>query len=488
MRPIRWLPLILMLFVFAACAPKSGGGSGLPFFSTATPLPTAQVSITHAPDAQAAMRRFLEALKTGDYATMYSLLSKDSQAAVTQDVFSKKYNDALNTMSANKLDYEVLTQLLSPSLAQVGFRVIYRTALVGDIQRDMIARFNLEAGEWRLQWDDSLILPELAGGNVLKMDYQIPARGNIYDRNGLPIVGQSDAYALGITPGQMTPKSEVALVSQLSKLCGITQDEIKARYASAAPDWYVAICDASTDEVKGVLDLGIGGLTVTPYTSRFYFNQGIASQTVGYTLSIDPAQVDEYRRKGYRGDERIGQAGVEKSMESYLAGTHGGTLWVVDPNGNLVAKLGESQPKPADSVYLTIDRNLQYYTQLAIRGFKGAAVVIERDTGRILAMASSPSYDQNVFDPNNFNNGYLVGDLLNSQDQPLLNRAAQGQYPLGSVFKVVTFSAGLESGLYLPETTYNCQYESTELQHNIARTGLRQANNVTHRAVHHPAC
>ncbi|MBI1794434.1 MAG: hypothetical protein HYR70_09595 [Chloroflexi bacterium] len=464
MRPIRWLPLILMLFVFAACAPKSGGGSGLPFFSTATPLPTAQVSITHAPDAQAAMRRFLEALKTGDYATMYSLLSKDSQAAVTQDVFSKKYNDALNTMSANKLDYEVLTQLLSPSLAQVGFRVIYRTALVGDIQRDMIARFNLEAGEWRLQWDDSLILPELAGGNVLKMDYQIPARGNIYDRNGLPIVGQSDAYALGITPGQMTPKSEVALVSQLSKLCGITQDEIKARYASAAPDWYVAICDASTDEVKGVLDLGIGGLTVTPYTSRFYFNQGIASQTVGYTLSIDPAQVDEYRRKGYRGDERIGQAGVEKSMESYLAGTHGGTLWVVDPNGNLVAKLGESQPKPADSVYLTIDRNLQYYTQLAIRGFKGAAVVIERDTGRILAMASSPSYDQNVFDPNNFNNGYLVGDLLNSQDQPLLNRAAQGQYPLGSVFKVVTFSAGLESGLYLPETTYNCQYEFTELQ------------------------
>ena len=72
----------------------------------------------------------------------------------------------------------------------------------------MPANFVLEQGQWRLQWDDGLILPELAGGNVLKMDYQIPARGDIYDHTGLPIVAQSDAYALGITPGQMTNKSE----------------------------------------------------------------------------------------------------------------------------------------------------------------------------------------------------------------------------------------------------------------------------------------
>ena len=467
MKPIRWLQLILMLVLLAACAPTTINGTPQPGFSifpTKTPLPTASVGITHAPDAEAPMGKFLDALKNGDYTTMYGLLSKESQAAVTQDVFSKDYNDALNTMSAGSLDYKILTEALSPDSAQVGFRIIYHTALVGDIQRDMIAHFNLEAGQWRLNWDLSLILPELAGGNVLKMDYQIPARGNVYDRNGLPIVSQSDAYALGITPGNLTPKSEGTLVSELSTLCGISPDAIQAKYANAGPDWYVAICDAAASEVKGVLNLGSSGLTVNPYTSRVYFNQGIAPQVVGYMQLINPAQVDEYRRKGYRGDERIGQTGIEKSMESYLAGRHGGTLWVVDPNGNLVAKLGESQPQPADSVYLTIDQSLQENAQTALRGFKGAIVVLERDTGRVLAMASSPGYDPNLFDPNNFNNGYLLNDLLNSQDKPLVNRATQGELPLGSVFKVVTFSAALESGLYLPQTTYSCQYDFTELQ------------------------
>ena len=198
MKPIRWLQLILMLVLLAACAPTTVNGTprpGFSFFPTPTTLPTSSVGITHAPDAEAPMHNFLEALKNGDYAMMYGLLSKDSQATVTQDVFSKKYNDALNTMSANKLDYEVLTEALSPGTAQVGFRIIYHTALVGDIQRDMVANFILEAGQWRLKWDDSLILPELAGGNILKMDYQIPARGAVRPR---PVAGLDRGFGPGV--------------------------------------------------------------------------------------------------------------------------------------------------------------------------------------------------------------------------------------------------------------------------------------------------
>jgi penicillin-binding protein 2 len=467
MKPMRWVQLILLMLMLAACSQTSANGtpqSILILFPTSTSLPTAVAGITHAPDAQAAMRNFLDGLKNNDYSVMYALLSKESQTAVAKDTFSKKYDDALNTMGSAKLDYEILSQLLNYNSAQVGFRIIYHTSLVGDIQRDMTANFKLEQGQYKLQWDDGLILPELAGGNVLKMDYQIPARGDIYDHTGLPIVSQSDAYALGITPGQMTNKSEGVLVAELSKLCGRNQDSIKAAYANAAPEWYVAICDASADEIQGVLDLNLGGLTATPYSSRFYLDQGIAPQVVGYASLIQKEDLDQYRRLGYRGDEKVGQSGIEKSMEQYLAGKHGGALYVVDPNGTIVTRLAASDPQPADSVYLTIDRNLQIQTQKVLASFHGAAVVLERDTGRVLAMASSPEYDQNLFDSNNFNSSILLGDLVNNPDQPLVNRAAQSAYPLGSAFKPITMAAALESGLYEPQTTYDCQYDFNELQ------------------------
>src|SRR6185436_84932 len=102
----------------------------------------------------------------------------------------------------------------------------------------------------------------------------------------------------------------------------------------------------------------------------------------------------------------------------------------------------------------------------ALGGLTGAIVVIERDTGRVLAMASSPHYDPNLFEPTNPNN-LLLTELLNDTEQPLVNRAAQSEYPLGSVFKIMTFSAALESGLYLPETTYDCQYEWTKLPDQV---------------------
>jgi penicillin-binding protein 2 len=197
----------------------------------------------------------------------------------------------------------------------------------------------------------------------------------------------------------------------------------------------------------------------TQYNSRYYFEQGAASNIVGYTLAISPEELDDYRRRGYAGDERIGAAGLERWAEDYLAGQHGGILYVVNPStGQIVTKVGENQAKAADSVYLTIDRNMQYYTEQALKPFTGAAVVLERDTGRVLAMASSPDFDSNAFQPDTPYQSQLLADMVPGS---LLNRAAQGQYPLGSVFKIMTMAAGMESGLFVPETTFNCEYEWT---------------------------
>ena len=459
--------LIFTVTAAALLLSACSGGSGI--FPTAVPtntLPPPGVTIESPPDARAAMTAFLDAYQVEDYATMYALLSRLSQEATLLEDFETLHKDALNTMSLRSMENEILSVLTNPNSAQVAYRLTYKTVMAGDIVRDMTARWILEDGEWRLQWEIGLILPELVGGNSLAMDCKVPSRGDIYARDGEPIVAQASAVALGVVPGQINLDTEGLLLAELSRITGQTQQEIYDSYASAGADWYVPIGEVTAQEADRILGMNLGGLFTSPYEARFSHDGGIAPQSVGYTITIPAEELEEYQRRGYCGYERVGYAGLEKWGEDYLSGVHGGSLYIVNADGQIVTRLSQSDPSPASSLYLTIDRDLQLYAQDAIKGFTGAAVVIEKDTGRILAMASSPDFDPNLFEPENINNQALP-DLLNDFRQPLVNRATQGQYPLGSVFKVITMAAGLSSGLYTEETTYECGWEYVELPDRI---------------------
>jgi penicillin-binding protein 2 len=459
MKSLRRIYFVLITFILVACSSNGGGVAGI--FATPTPLPTPKIDVTPAPDVNTAFNSFFDALKQNDYESMYALLSTESQSAVSLEDFSKRWNNALNEMSAANFEVNILSSQISPRNAEVGYNITYQTVLAGDITRDIVMRLVNENNAWKVQWDDSLILPELAGGNQLAMEYSVPARGDIYDRDGLPIVTQSKALAFGIDTGAIDPDLRGTLTTELGLLCGFDPLNIQNQIDASGPGWYLPMCEATRAEAQRLISINPGGLVVQEYESRYYAQSGLAPQAVGYTLSISPEQYDEYRRRGYNGSERIGQTGIEQWAEDYLAGKHGGILRVVAPNGQIISTLGQSRPEPADSVYLTIDNNMQYYAQSAIEFFRGAIVVMEVDTGRIIAMASSPDFDPNYFDANNPNNQGLA-NMLNSGGT--LNRATQGQYPLGSVFKIITFSAALESGAWLKDTTYDCQYFFTEVE------------------------
>ena len=462
MKFLRWLNVLVVLTVLSAC---SGGAINIPGVPTETSLPQPPVTIVSAPNADAALQAYLDAFQADDYNAMYALLSKVSQDTNTLEDFARRNRDSLNIMSAGSFDYEILSSLVNPYSAEVAFRVTYHTALVGDIQRDMVARFSLENGAWKLNWEDGLILPELAGGNVLQMDYSIPSRGNIYDRNGDALAAQADAYAFQIIPGNVTDDSLGTLVSEVWNLCGISMEGLAQEIVNTPSQTPIFLCQASEEESQRIRSIAPSGLQWTEYNSRYYFEQGVGSHVVGYTQLIPAEEIDTYRRLGYQGNEIVGRAGIEQWAEPYLSGQHGGTLYVIDPDtGTPVTKVGESAPKAADAVYLTLDRNLQYYTEQALKAFTGAAVVIERDTGRVLAMASSPDFDSNAFQPDNPNQGAELANLIPGS---LLNRAAQGQYPLGSVFKIITMAAGMESGLFEAASTLDCRYEWTGLSDRI---------------------
>ncbi len=466
MKPLRWIYTVIILVFLSACV--SNGSSLPPILGgpTSAPLPTPQAGVTPAPDAQAAVMAFLDALQQDDYESMYNMLAQNSRAAITLEDFSKRWNNALNEMSLSEIEYSIRSSQLSPVNAEVVYSITYKTVLAGDIQREIVMRLANENNSWKVEWDDGLILPDLAGGNQLVMEYSVPARGDIYDREGQPIVTQADAFAFGIQTGQIDPDLRELLTGELGALCGLDPLAIENQIDASGPGWYLPMCEGTRAEAQRLLSLNPGGLVVQSYSSRYYFETGIAPQAVGFTLSISPEQYDSYRRRGYNGSEKVGQQGIESWAEEYLAGQHGGTLRVVAADGQIIATLGQSSPQAADSIYLTIDNNLQLYAQSALEFFRGAIVVLEVDTGRVLAMASSPDFDTNYFEPTNPNNIGL-SNLLNNPNNPLLNRATQGQYPLGSVFKIVPFAAALESGLYLKDTQYDCQYEFRELPDRV---------------------
>lgn len=454
---------LLFITVLTACTPQSSQPEATQTVPASLPDPIVQT--TSLPDVQETARLFLDAWQSESYQAMYDMLSSVSKDANPAEDFIKRYNDIAVTITLKELKTNILSSLTNPGSAQIAYHALYDTLVLGQFERDLVMNLVWEDNSWKVQWEPGMIMPELSGGNRLVMEYKIPARGEIYDRNGDVIVGQTEAVALGIIPGEIVSIQESTLLNELARLTGKNTAEIFASYEKAGADWYIAVGDAPAKDVDERMHIlsGLGGLRMTRYDSRYYYGEGIAPQTVGYVQPIYAEELDQYRRAGYRGDEKVGMAGIEKWGESYLAGVRGAALYVTDPNGQIVTRLAERPSEPAHSITTTLDSDFQQGVQRSISAFRGAVVVIELNTGRVLAIASAPEFNPNLFNYENVNSNWLLGDIFNSTDRPLLNRAAQGVYPLGSVFKIITTAAALESGEFTPASEYLCGYEFTEL-------------------------
>jgi len=283
-----------------------------------------------------------------------------------------------------------------------------------------------------------------------------PARGLIYDRNGVLLADNVAAFRLEVTPEQV--KDMDSMLDRLAEIVPFSDDDLARfnalRRSKHAYESIPLRLKLSEEEIArfAVNRWAFPGVDVVPYLTRAYPLGEEFAHVVGYVARIDENDLARLDKGDYAGTTHVGKTGIERYYEDKLHGEPGYEQVEVNADHRPMRVLEPRiAPKPGANLYLTIDAHLQEAAEAAFEGRAGAAIAVDPRNGEVLAMVSVPS-----FDPNAFVNGIASADyrlLLANPDKPLMNRALRGGYAPGSTMKPFMALAGLELGLRKPGDT-----------------------------------
>jgi penicillin-binding protein 2 len=311
---------------------------------------------------------------------------------------------------------------------------------------------------WDLQVVKGRWYREISERNRLR-SIAIPAqRGIIYDRNHVPLVDNEPSFDIAIIREDFSDDPE--RLSLLAGLLDLSPEEIEKRLkdGTGSPLSPVKIKqDVSFKEVAMIeaRRMDLPGLVVEVVPRRNYIYGRLASHVIGYLGYMTPRQLRDPAYNDVPVTAFVGHYGIEKTYDSLLRGKAGRRIVEVDATGRVVRIVGIQRPVKGRDITLTLDIDVQREAEEGLRGRAGAVVVLAPETGEVLAMASAPS-----FDPNLFARGISYRDwrrLINDPRRPLLNRAIQGVYPPGSTFKIIGALAALEEGVIDSATEFTCR-------------------------------
>ncbi|MFO7272571.1 penicillin-binding protein 2 [Sphaerobacter thermophilus] len=472
--------IVLGLFLLAdRLGGRLLGNTALPDASpVASPSPGSVEALRTPRDVAAAFTRLWNA---GDYAGMYELLSAPAKHTISREDFIARYEGIAQEIGQTAIEATLLDA--DRDALEQPMHVKRESAKVGTLEEDNVIPIVEEEDGFRVDWTPSVIFAELGDGFV-RWQPDIPQRGRILDRKGRPLAHLGQINKVGVVPGQI--QDEAALLQALSQALGMPEDEIKSRYEHGQPDWFMPIKSYPDPMDPGLLEqlAGIPGVVVQKWPERVYPAGEAAAHVVGYLTEITADELPELSARGYSAGDVIGRAGIEAWGEQYLAGKRGGRLVIVGPDGGERRVIAEVQSEPAADIVTTIDLDVQLAAERALGDNTGSVVVIDPNTGAILAMVSNPS-----FDPNKFILGLSDEDWARFNDEearPLQNRATTFAYPSGSTFKVVTAAAGMiHLGMNM-QSTLDCPAAfSLPGSSNVWRdwTGVDQGPMTLHRAL-----
>jgi len=298
----------------------------------------------------------------------------------------------------------------------------------------------------------------LATDNRIKLLPLPPARGEIFDRNGVVLAQNMTSVDLFITPDQV--EDIPAVIAELQDIIPITEDDIqrfeklkrRVRRFEQVPirtgltDEEMAQFAVERHRFRGV-DLGVN-------LRRYYPHGELTAHVIGYIGRINEREVERIDKAAYAGTSHIGKTGLERFYEEQLHGDVGVQRVEIDATGHIIRILETQPPSMGEDIQLHFDIELQKVAFEALGEHSGSVVAIDVKSGGVLAMASKPSFDANLFV-----NGISFKDynaLRDDSGNPLFNRAINGSYPPGSTVKPFIGLAGLETGTVNHRQTIYC--------------------------------
>jgi penicillin-binding protein 2 len=298
----------------------------------------------------------------------------------------------------------------------------------------------------------------LSQNNCIRLQTINPQRGLILDRNGNLLVDNRPSFDLCITLKDAKPVEQT--IGKLSRFIQVPVEELMSKISpekgisSYKP--VILKSDIGRDALAAieVHKYDLPGVEVNVKPLRNYINKKCAAHLVGYLSQINSDELQNPKYQGYGSGDFIGKFGVEKTFERFLSGRPGGRQVEVNANGQIVRILKTVEAKPGHNIYLTIVEGIQKKAEELLADRAGAVVAMEPATGEILAMASSPAFDQNAFVSGMSHEEW---NSLNSNPfRPMTNKVIQGEYPPASTYKIVTAIAGLEEGVIDENTEFYC--------------------------------
>ena len=414
------------------------------------------------PDPVNSANEYLKAIEDKNYEKAYSLLTEESKKELSIEKIKNRYEGFYQKATVEEKNFKNLIVKRDDFFsASADYKLNLESSDFGEknYKFDMLLK-RKGLINWKIEWDYNLIFPGITKESEFVRKSILPERGNILDRNKIPLAVKGEVVEIGIQSAKV--KNKEKLITELKKLIDVDRNEI-IRSIERYPDnpkWFSPLKTLTWNDYKEVEEKlrPISGVFFRKKESRVYPYKKSSAHLTGYIGEITKEKIDSATQIDYKSGELIGKSGLEKSYEKKLRGKNGYVLYLQDENNNK-EEIMRKDPVAGENLVTTINIELQNKVWKSLDNKKGAVVITDPESGEILAMVSSPSYN-----PNQFVLGISQREwskIQKDNDSPMLNRALQGLYPPGSTFKIVTAAAALTNEVVKTDTVFNDEGEIT---------------------------